>query len=89
MSATKVLLGVVVGVAVGAAIGILLAPDSGVNTRKKISKKGQDYVDDMKGRFNSYLDGFMHHAESVKDDVSEYADRAKSKVESVKRSMTS
>ena len=86
MSTSKVLLGVVVGLAAGAMAGILMAPESGSETRKKISSKGQGYVDDLKGRFNDFLDGFMSHIETVKDDASDMADRAKSKIgETVKK----
>ena len=48
MSTGKVLLGVLAGVAAGAMLGILFAPDKGSNTRKKISKKGEDYADAVK-----------------------------------------
>jgi gas vesicle protein len=86
MSTSKVLLGVVVGLAAGAMAGILMAPESGSETRKKISRKGQGYVDDLKGRFNDFLDGFMSHVETVKDDANDMADRAKSKIgETVKK----
>jgi gas vesicle protein len=83
MSASKVLLGVVVGLAAGAVIGVLLAPDSGSNTRQKLSQKGQDYADELKSKFNEFLDGFMEHVESVKDDArgmaNDIADKAKAK----------
>ncbi len=86
MSTSKVLLGVVVGLAAGAMAGILMAPDSGTNTRKKLSSQGQGMVDDLKGKFNDFLDGFMNHIETVKEDASEFADRAKSKIgETVKK----
>jgi gas vesicle protein len=86
MSTSKVLLGVVVGLAAGAMAGILMAPEKGSETRKKISTKGQGYVDDLKGKFNDFLDGFMSHVETVKDDANDMADRAKSKIgETVKK----
>ena len=66
--------------------GILMAPDSGSNTRKKLSDRGQGMVDDLKGKFNDFLDGFMSHVETVKDDASDIADRAKNKIgETVKK----
>lgn len=80
MSTSKVLLGVVVGLAAGAMAGILMAPDSGSNTRRKISQKGQGYVDDLKTKFNDFLDGFMHHVETARDEAHDLADRAKAKV---------
>jgi gas vesicle protein len=51
MNSSKVLLGVLGGVAVGAIAGILLAPDKGSKTRKKIMNKSKDFADDMKEKF--------------------------------------
>jgi len=86
MSTSKVLLGVVVGLAAGAMAGILMAPDSGPNTRKKLSSQGQGMVEDLKGKFNDFLDGFMNQVETVKDDDSDMADRAKAKIgETIKK----
>lgn len=86
MSTSKVLLGVVVGLAAGAMAGIMMAPDSGPNTRRKLSSKGQGMVDDLKGKFNDFLDGFMSHVESAKDEAHDFADRTKSKIgETVKK----
>lgn len=86
MSTSKVLLGVVVGLAAGAMAGILMAPDSGPNTRKKLSSQGQGMVEDLKGKFNDFLDGFMNQVETVKDDASDMADRAKAKIgETIKK----
>ena len=43
-------------------------------------------VDYLKGKFNDFLDGFMSHVETVKDDASDIADRAKNKIgETVKK----
>ena len=80
MSTSKLLLRVVVGLAAAAMAGILMAPDSGSNTRAKLSSKGQGMVDDLKSKFNDFLDGFMSHVESAKDEASEIADRAKAKI---------
>ncbi len=88
MSASKVLLGVVVGLAAGALIGVLLAPDSGENTRKKLSKKGEAYVDDLKGKFNDFLEGVMEQVDSTKEDArdmaNEFTDKARSKYNEIK-----
>ncbi len=55
MSRGRVILGVLAGMAAGTVIGILFAPDKGSATRKKIIHKGEDYVDNLKGKINSLL----------------------------------
>ncbi|MFZ6014344.1 MAG: YtxH domain-containing protein, partial [Bacteroidota bacterium] len=45
MNNGKAVLAVVAGVAAGVALGMLFAPDKGSDTRKKISKKGEDLAD--------------------------------------------
>ncbi|HDR52065.1 MAG TPA: YtxH domain-containing protein [Mariniphaga anaerophila] len=81
MSKVKVLLGVLAGAAAGALSGILLAPEKGSKTRKKITRKGEDYLDSVKKTFKELLDTFTKKMEKVKDDVSDYADKKKSKTE--------
>jgi gas vesicle protein len=56
MSLGKVLLGVIAGAAAGALAGILLAPEKGSKTRKRILKKGEDYTDAVKEKFDELLD---------------------------------
>lgn len=50
------MLGVLAGVAAGALLGILFAPEKGCVTRQKILRKGEDYVDDIKEKFNEFVD---------------------------------
>ncbi len=56
MSSGKILLGVLAGAAAGALFGILFAPEKGTETRRKIAKKSEDYVDEVKGKFNELID---------------------------------
>ena len=69
MNAGKVFLGVLVGVAVGATLGILFAPDKGSKTRKKISKKKDDYADELEEKFNDFIAGITEKFETVKDEA--------------------
>ena len=89
MSTGKVLLGVLAVVAAGALLGVLMAPNKGSDTRKKIVKKGNQYTDDLQEKFNDFLESVSEKFEQVKDDVTGFADKAKSKSEEVKHDMKS
>jgi gas vesicle protein len=53
------------GVAVGALLGILLAPDKGERTRKRILRKGEDYMDVVKDKFNDVVEEMNEKMEGV------------------------
>jgi gas vesicle protein len=72
MKSGKVLLGILAGIAGGAILGILFAPEKGVRTRKNIMNKSGDYADDLKEKFNDYINSMTnkyektwHEAESM------------------------
>jgi gas vesicle protein len=79
MSTSKVILGVMVGMAAGAVMGILTAPDSGKNTRQKISDKRQAYMDELKNRVNGFKDGFKYGVDTVKSEANNLLDQVKTK----------
>jgi gas vesicle protein len=81
MSSGKVLLGVLAGVAVGAAMGILFAPDKGSATRKKISKKGDDYADELGEKVNEFIGGIREKFDTMKDEAIRMGKNGKAKVE--------
>ena len=84
MSTGKVLLGVLAGVAAGAVLGILFAPEKGSETRRKISKKGKDYADDLRNRFDEFLSTASETFERGKEEASEFTQNVKNKANSVK-----
>ena len=69
MSTGKVLLGVLAGVAAGATLGILFAPDKGVNTRRKISQKSNEYADDLGKKFNEFVDTVKEKLDTMRNEV--------------------
>lgn len=79
MKTGKIILGVVAGIAAGALIGILFAPDKGSESRNKIVKKGEDYLDAVKEKFNSLLEIVTGKANGGKMEFAESGDMKKSK----------
>jgi gas vesicle protein len=77
MSTGKVLLGLLAGISAGALLGILVAPEKGKVTRKKISKKGEDYAGSMKKKFNGFRDNITEKFDKVKEEVADYAKKHK------------
>lgn len=64
MNSSKVFIGFLVGAAIGGALGILLAPDKGTETRRRIIEKGNDLGDSItefggtiKDKFNQMVNG--------------------------------
>jgi len=85
MSAGKVLLGVLAGVAAGALVGILFAPAKGSRTRRRILKKGENYADGLKEKFNEYVDNVSEKFEQVKDEVNAFTQKSKDKLEQAEK----
>jgi gas vesicle protein len=75
MSSGKLVLGLLAGIAAGALAGILFAPAKGSRTRKRILKKGEDYADVLKEKFDDLLETVNKKMEKVKDEVSNYTDK--------------
>jgi gas vesicle protein len=47
MDASKLLAAFIIGAAVGVSVGMLLAPDKGSETRRKIKEKGREVADTL------------------------------------------
>ena len=80
MRTSKAFLGVAAGMAAGAIIGVLMAPDSGSNTRKKISNRSQDVVGEIKSRFNGMMEGFNNQKDEIVNTAKKITDTARNKV---------
>ncbi len=71
MSTGKVLVGVLAGLAAGALLGVLFAPDKGSETRKKIAKKGEDSLGDIKEKLDELINNFSENFETSKAEAAE------------------
>lgn len=72
METGKIVLGTLAGIAIGAVVGVLLAPDKGSETRKKLSKKKdeltgglKDKFENLKDKYNSALDGAVSKIDAL------------------------
>ncbi len=84
MKSGKVLLGALAGVAIGAVVGVLLAPEKGSDTRKKISKKGQDIADDVKSQVGGLKDKYNDLVDTVASKVDAFANKGEEMVDNAK-----
>jgi gas vesicle protein len=85
MNAGKIVLGVLAGAAVGAALGVLFAPDKGLNTRRKISKKGEDFIDGVRDKLNQYLDNIKRQIEVIEEEAEDLYSAGTSEAEELKK----
>jgi len=85
MANTKTLLGFLAGAAVGAIAGILLAPDKGSETRKKISRKSSDLGDSIKTSFNDFIDSVKDSYSQVRAEAEDVEEKGRIKMSSMKQ----
>lgn len=69
MNGGKVFIGILAGIAAGALLGVLFAPDRGSETRRKISQKSKDLVDDIRHRYDDFVRGVNEKVSSVKQEA--------------------
>ncbi len=84
MNAGKMILSIAVGVAAGAVIGVLLAPDKGSETRRKITDRSNEYADGLKHKFNDFVESMLDKFDSVKTEAENLAHKGMNKAEDIK-----
>jgi gas vesicle protein len=84
MSSGKVMLGILAGITAGAIIGILFAPDKGSETRKKISTLGDEYAEELKDKFNEFVENISQKCEEALRSCQEEANHAESEAQEIK-----
>ena len=67
----------ITGIAVGTLIGVLIAPDEGKKTQKKLAKRGKKITDDLKCKFEELVDSVQDQIESVQERVSGYSKKGR------------
>lgn len=77
MSIKKTLIGVVAGAAAGAVLGILFAPAKGSVTRRRFSKQGVDYTEELERKFNDLIDSITDQFEAMVEEVNLMAKEGK------------
>ncbi len=77
------LVALLAGLAVGAVVGILFAPESGENTRGKISDKAGDLAETVKDKFHNIKGRFSHELDEAEDVKDEIVSKVKKKTEDV------
>jgi gas vesicle protein len=87
MKTANVLLGVLIGALAGAAVGVLMAPDKGSRTRKRLTDMGEDYADNVRNAFDDLLDTVGYSYEKSKGPAEDLISRGKSKYEQAKKEM--
>jgi gas vesicle protein len=63
--------GLVIGGAIGAVAGLLFAPETGVETRKKVAEKSKEWADDLYSKFDDFKDSVNDVMEDVKKGTAE------------------
>ncbi|SEJ79067.1 Gas vesicle protein [Cyclobacterium xiamenense] len=79
MKSAKVILSALAGVAVGVQIGLLIAPEKGKDTRKKLTKKGEEYLKDINGQIDGLLKGMNEKMDKMNKNIATVAEETKAR----------
>lgn len=77
MDNSKLVIGFIAGAVVGGVLGVLLAPDKGSETRRKIKEKGSGMTDSLADKFSEVTDKFNEVVDGVKETFNKAKGEAK------------
>lgn len=77
------LIAFIVGTGVGAALGMLFAPDTGANTRDKLSFKLSKYRKELEDLIEDLVEGKETHLNEAKNEGKRVISEAKNKAENL------
>ena len=77
MSTTKLLSAIILGAAAGAVAGLLLAPDKGSETRKKIAKRTGEFGDAVKNKFTEFGETISEKYENIRGEANDIMDKGR------------
>ena len=91
-----ILTSLMVGLSAGFILGILFAPKSGVETRKEIKEKSEEFIKKTKdeldratGKTKEYIDKGKVKIAEMKSRGEEFAEKSRGKISSVSRAVSS
>ncbi|MFY8069220.1 MAG: YtxH domain-containing protein [Flavobacterium sp.] len=79
MKSGKILVGILAGAVGGALLGILFSPEKGSRLRRNIKYKSEDYADELKDKFNDFVDSIPSSYKKVWRDAEMLFDEGKAK----------
>lgn len=84
MKKGNVAFGTLAGLAIGGIAGILFAPEKGSITRKQIIDKRNDFMDEIKSKFDELHASLSEKIQSTKKDAEEFIDKGKAEYDDAK-----
>ncbi len=81
MGSNKAFLGIITAAVVGALIGLLIAPEDGYKTRKKIKRKTNSLASDLIEALERSKQKVSDATDTIQEKGSHYADEAAAKVD--------